>query len=591
MSKSHKTYTLAITASIGCGKSTVRKCLEELDVPVVDTDNIAHQLLNSPNPIYRAILQRFGDDLVDAPNGPINRKKLGAIIFSDLKAREELNALMHPAIRLVCQQRIRALNADIVALEIPLLFESGQQDEYNEIWAVLAESSVRLKRLMERDSITAEQALLRINAQWAQEKKAALAHRIIDNSGSIADTRKQVIACLAKARVAAKASADKTVIAEASEEYRKILRRFGYISTDQALEQMGDLSTTEHKEANASMTLMVDSTNSDTGDHNKRELQVDVHMVVKQTRSGPPVPLPPPPCPPEPQPDPPPEPDPDPPPEPDPDPPPEPAPEPKPVPEPLPCPQPPPAPVPAPVPPPAPRPPKRKSWCWWIVASILTAVMAFWLVLHPIGTVHDPGGYRLPPPIVQTTPPSTPYTPPTAEPSRHNCPTSDQVMASPPRFILPNLHNNVPLRVVQWKVEYTDGNCGGALVTGKDAAGRAVNVQSYGANFSFEYQWSIAYGPGRVQVDRFETFNNFVGRTIYSYNSAGVLVGIQQLDGNQRLLSDARLNRVLGGLAVALNSYDAASGRSIDHTAVTSTDVQSALTQRFYLFDQFGQLN
>jgi dephospho-CoA kinase len=591
MSKSHKTYTLAITASIGCGKSTVRKCLEELGVPVVDTDNIAHQLLNSPNPIYRAILQRFGDDLVDAPNGPINRKKLGAIIFSDLKAREELNALMHPAIRLVCQQRIKALNADIVALEVPLLFESGQQDEYDEIWAVLAESSVRLKRLMERDSITAEQAQLRINAQWAQEKKAALAHRIIDNSGSIAETRKQVIACLAKARVAAKASADKTEMAEASEEYRKILRRFGYVSTDQALEQMGDLSTTEHKEANASMTLMVDSTNCDNGDHDKRELQVDVHMVVKKTRSGPPVPLPPPPCPPEPKPDPdpPPEPDPDPPPEPDPDPPPEPDPDPEPGPEPVPCPQPPPAPVPAP--PPPPPPPKRKRWCFWIFGAILTAVMAFWLVLHPIGTYHHPGGYNSPPPIVQTIPPSAPYTPPTAEPSKPNCPTSDQVMASPPRFILQNLHNNVRLRVVQWKVEYTDSSCGGALVTGKDAAGRLVNVQSYGANFRFEYQWSIAYGPGRVQVDRFEPFNNFVGRTVYSYDNAGALVGIQQLDGNQRLLLNARLNRVLGQLSVALNSYDAASGRAIDHSTVASPDVQSALTQRFYLFDMFGQQN
>jgi dephospho-CoA kinase len=234
MSKSQKTYTIAITASIGCGKSTVRRCLEELGVPVVDTDNIGHELLNAPNPIYRAVLDYFGHDLVDAPNGPINRKKLGAIIFSDPSAKEALEALLHPAIRLICKRRIAALNADIVAIEVPLLFEAGQQGDYDEVWAVLAESGVRLRRLIERDHISEAEAQLRIDAQWPQEKKAALANRIIDNSGTIEETKAQVVNCLARARVAARDAASVDT-ATKNDEYRGILRRFGHIGTEQAL--------------------------------------------------------------------------------------------------------------------------------------------------------------------------------------------------------------------------------------------------------------------------------------------------------------------------------------------------------------------
>jgi len=110
-------------------------------------------------------------------------------------------------------------------------------------------------------------------------------------------------------------------------------------------------------------------------------------------------------------------------------------------------------------------------------------------------------------------------------------------------------------------------------------------------NIHFEYQWTVSYGSGSVQVDRFEPFNNFVGRTIYSYNNSGALVAIQQLDGNQRLIMDARLDRSFGQLTVGLKFYDASSGRLNSSTTIPSSDVQTALNQRFYLFDMFGQLN
>lgn len=607
MSNSHKPYTLAITASIGCGKSTVRRCLEELGITVVDTDSIAHQLLNTPNPIYQAILDRFGDDLVDLPNGPINRKKLGAIVFADSSARADLNALMHPAIRIVCKQRIASAKSDVVAVEVPLLFESGQQDEYDEVWAVLAESSVRLSRLMKRDAITVEQAQARINAQWAQEKKASLANRIIDNSGTVEETRAQVVSCLARARAAAKLSAEKRIKEQSSPEYADILKRFGYLGTDQALEQMGDLSGTAHKEANATMTLTVDSVDRTGGDHNRRELQVDVHMSVKQT--VPPVPVPPLPVPPVPVPVPPipvppvpvpipPEPDPD-PPEPDPDPPdpdpPTPVPDPPtPVPDPpTPVPDP-PTPVPdppTPVPdPPVPTPPRRK-WRGWIIGVLLAALLAAWALL-PGTSGQKPGPPPTPPPIVQTSPaPLPPYVPPAPGPTADtvSCPSTVTYSSTMPDFVFQQTHNNVRARIAQWKVEPIAGNCG-AIVTGRDAAGQLVNLQSYGPQMQFQYQWTVAYGAGTVQVDRFEAFNHFVGRTIYFFSN-DTLTRVQKLDGHQRLLVEASFNRFPGRLAVALKFFDVTTGRQTGSSEIASPDIRTVCNERFYLFDTFGQLN
>lgn len=163
-------------------------------------------------------------------------------------------------------------------------------------------------------------------------------------------------------------------------------------------------------------------------------------------------------------------------------------------------------------------------------------------------------------------------------------------MTSPPDFIRQNLHNRELFSAVQWKVEYMAGNCGGAVVTGTDASGRVINIQSYGPDLRFQHQWTILYGAGSVQVDRFEPFNNFVGRTLYTFNN-NILVGVQQLDGNQRLLVDARFSRAYGQLAVALKFFDAPTGRLVNSYTVASADVQSAGNQRFFLFDMFGQTN
>ncbi|HEY9788635.1 MAG TPA: dephospho-CoA kinase, partial [Candidatus Obscuribacterales bacterium] len=300
-------YRIGITSSIGAGKSTIGKMLEQLGVPVIDTDHLAHELLNSPNPTYEQVLACFGKDLADKPGGPINRKKLAAIVFSNEDARKKLNAIMHPAIRRMTRERIASHDkAQCVAVLVPLLFEVQLESEYHEIWAVLVDPEEQVKRILAdvtRGSQTEADVRARIKSQMPQEKKARLADRVIDNSGALDDTRRQVESCLKGAREAARQRKarcegkplpdngpkpkpeDDAANAARNAEYRRILERFGALGTQEALERMGNVATTEHKEATASLSMTVDSAEG-AGDAARRdhqhELRVDVHLSVKQ---------------------------------------------------------------------------------------------------------------------------------------------------------------------------------------------------------------------------------------------------------------------------------------------------------------------
>ncbi|MBC8000646.1 MAG: dephospho-CoA kinase [Leptolyngbya sp.] len=203
-------YRIGITSSIGAGKSTLGKMLAELGVPVIDTDHVTHELLNSPNPAYDKVLACFGDDLVAAPGAPIDRQKLAAIVFAPGRpdARKQLEAILHPAIRQVTRERLRAFKVPVVAALVPLLFESGLKDEYHETWCLIIDPDKQVARLITdttRTGMDEAQARTRIAAQMPQDKKAELADRVIDNSGTLEDLRKQVEDCLKLARQAGRA--------------------------------------------------------------------------------------------------------------------------------------------------------------------------------------------------------------------------------------------------------------------------------------------------------------------------------------------------------------------------------------------------
>lgn len=187
-----KPLRIGITGGIACGKSSVSEHLAKKGVLVIDTDDLTHQLLAKPNPTYRAVLARFGDDLATQPGGPIDRKRLGRIIFSNPQAKKDLEGIMHPAInKLMLQQMETHKPGQVVAVQVPLLFEVGLQHKgyFDEIWTIKVDPAIQLERLMKRNNLTQEEALRRINAQMSQDEKARLANRVIDNSGSLQATR------------------------------------------------------------------------------------------------------------------------------------------------------------------------------------------------------------------------------------------------------------------------------------------------------------------------------------------------------------------------------------------------------------------
>jgi dephospho-CoA kinase len=191
---------LGLTGGIATGKSTVSAMLRERGIPVIDADLIAREVVEPGKPAYEAIVAHFGKGIL-LPDGQLNRKKLGEIVFSDETERQKLNAIVHPEVRRVMREQAEQAERDgakIVFLDIPLLFESKLQHMVDKIVVVYAPASMQLSRMMERDELDEEQARKRLRAQMPIEQKKRLADFLIDNTGTREETERQVEQLLAQ---------------------------------------------------------------------------------------------------------------------------------------------------------------------------------------------------------------------------------------------------------------------------------------------------------------------------------------------------------------------------------------------------------
>lgn len=186
---------IGLTGGIACGKSTVAAMLAARGARVIDADRIARDVVEPGKPAFRRVVERFGQAVV-GPDGALDRKALGRIVFADAEKRKELEAIVHPFIlqEMECQARIAQSETSgmPVVLDVPLLFELGMKDWFEEVVLVYAPEHLQLERLMQRDGLDAEEARRRLAAQWPIERKRRLADVVIDNSGSLADTERQV---------------------------------------------------------------------------------------------------------------------------------------------------------------------------------------------------------------------------------------------------------------------------------------------------------------------------------------------------------------------------------------------------------------
>jgi len=182
---------IAITGGIACGKSLVGHLFQQLGVDVLDADVVVHQLEAAGGAAVIPIQKRFGSEVVDR-TGAIDRPRLASLIFSDAQARADVQAIVHPLVRAEIRRwldapAVSASRCDAVQLRavmIPLLFECGWQDEWDQIVCVVADQSVQIERLVRLRGFSVEHAQQRICAQMPVAEKAARSHHVIINNSS-----------------------------------------------------------------------------------------------------------------------------------------------------------------------------------------------------------------------------------------------------------------------------------------------------------------------------------------------------------------------------------------------------------------------
>jgi dephospho-CoA kinase len=204
-------YLIGLTGNIACGKSTVLGLLREHGACVLDADRVTHELQQPGEPVYQAIVSEFGPDILSAPGGPIDRRALGAIVFADPAALRRLEQIVHPAVReriaawlesvgdAGCGMRDGALHPasptphpPVAVIDAIKLLEGGWKQICDTIWVVTCAPEQQLERLIATRGMSEPDARARIAAQPPQADKVALADVVIDNSGALESTRRQV---------------------------------------------------------------------------------------------------------------------------------------------------------------------------------------------------------------------------------------------------------------------------------------------------------------------------------------------------------------------------------------------------------------
>ena len=183
---------IGLTGGIACGKSTVSRALRAHGAAIIDADALAHELSQPGQAIFNAYVERFGRGIVTA-GGTLDRAAIAARVFADPAVRTEVDVITHPLIRAAAEERLRAARAAekrAAVLDVPLLFEAGWDALADEVWVVALPAEEQLARLLARDKSMSEgEARTRISAQMPLTEKCARADIVIDNSGTVEETR------------------------------------------------------------------------------------------------------------------------------------------------------------------------------------------------------------------------------------------------------------------------------------------------------------------------------------------------------------------------------------------------------------------
>ena len=197
---------VGLTGGIASGKSLVTRVLRDLGAHIIDADKIVHDLLAPGQDTCREVVGHFGKG-IQLPDGSIDRRKLGDIIFNHPEERAWLNQCIHPRVFEAYNHQVRHLSERqpdaIVIMDAALLIETGYHKHMDRLIVVYADQKAQMKRLMERDRFTLEQAMARISSQMPLDEKRKYADFVIENTGTREATEQQTREVFAKLKAEA----------------------------------------------------------------------------------------------------------------------------------------------------------------------------------------------------------------------------------------------------------------------------------------------------------------------------------------------------------------------------------------------------
>lgn len=191
---------IGLTGGIASGKSTVARILKRLGAAIVDADALAREVVEPGNDAWKDIVEAFGAEVLQ-PDQTLDRQKLRATIFNNSAARKKLEAIIHPRVRALAEERIHqhaAAGYEIVVYEVPLLFEGNLHEWLRPVVLVACDLEIQKRRLQERDGLSVEASQRHIDAQLSLAEKRRLADYVIENDGSLEDLEREVESVLNK---------------------------------------------------------------------------------------------------------------------------------------------------------------------------------------------------------------------------------------------------------------------------------------------------------------------------------------------------------------------------------------------------------
>jgi len=186
---------VGLTGGIASGKSEVSRIFKKLGAYIIDADEIAHALLEPNTTIWKKVVKSFGTEIL-RPDQTIDRKRLGQMVFDDPEKLAVLNAILHPSVFAEKERRLKAIvQADpqaVVVFDVPLLIETRAHEWVDKVIVVTVDRKTQLKRLMERNGLSRQEAQKRIRAQMPLSEKAKYADYLIDSRGSLSKMEIQI---------------------------------------------------------------------------------------------------------------------------------------------------------------------------------------------------------------------------------------------------------------------------------------------------------------------------------------------------------------------------------------------------------------